>query len=103
MEQQDKKISQMTQLTNISGDESVPVVRSGGNYRVLVNQIVALARQTMVAAETGKGLSANDFTDAFKAKLEGLSNYDDTEVRALMTAINGRLDTILRRRGIDGD
>lgn len=95
MEQQDKKISQMTQLTNISGDESVPVVRSGGNYRVLVNQIVALARQTMVAAETGKGLSANDFTDAFKAKLEGLSNYDDAEVRSLITAVNGRLDTIL--------
>ena len=95
MEQQDKKISQMTQLTNISGDESVPVVRSGGNYRVLVNQIVALARQTMVAAETGKGLSANDFTDALKAKLEGLSNYDDAEVRSLITAINGRLDTIL--------
>lgn len=95
MEQQDKKISQMTQLTNISGDESVPVVRSGGNYRVLVNQIVALARQTMVAAETGKGLSANDFTNALKAKLEGLSNYDDAEVRSLITAVNGRLDTIL--------
>lgn len=95
MEQQDKKISQMTQLTNISGDESVPVVRSGGNYRVLVNQIVALARQTMVEAQAGKGLSANDFTDALKAKLEGLSNYDDAEVRSLITAVNGRLDTIL--------
>lgn len=95
MEQQDKKISQMTQLTNISGDESVPVVRSGGNYRVLVNQIVALARQTMVAAETGKGLSANDFTNTLKAKLEGLSNYDDTQVRALIAAVSGRLDTIL--------
>lgn len=43
----------------------------------------------------GKGLSANDFTDALKAKLEGLSNYDDTEVRALITAVSGRLDTIL--------
>lgn len=95
MEQQDKKISQMTQLTNISGDEIVPVVKSGGNYSALVNQIVALARQTMVEAQVGKGLSANDFTDAFKAKLEGLSNYDDAEVRSLITAVNGRLDTIL--------
>ena len=43
----------------------------------------------------GKGLSANDFTDAFKAKLEGLSNYDDAEVRSLIAAINGRLDTII--------
>lgn len=95
MEQQDKKISQMPPLQTVSGEEIVPVVKSGGNYRVLVNQIVALARQTMVAAETGKGLSANDFTDAFKAKLEGLSNYDDAEVRSLITAVNGRLDTIL--------
>ena len=95
MEQTDKKISQMAPLQTVSGDEIVPVVKSGGNYRVLVNQIVALARQTMVAAETGKGLSANDFTNALKAKLEGLSNYDDTEVRSLITVINGRLDTIL--------
>lgn len=95
MEQTDKKISQMPPLQTVSGEEIVPVVKSGGNYSALVNQIVALARQTMVAAETGKGLSANDFTDAFKAKLEGLSNYDDAEVRSLITAVNGRLDTIL--------
>ena len=95
MEQQDKKISQMPPLQTVSGDEIVPVVKSGGNYSTLVSQIVALARQTMVEAQAGKGLSANDFTDAFKAKLEGLSNYDDAEVRSLIAAINGRLDTIL--------
>lgn len=95
MEQTDKKISQMAPLQTVSGDEIVPVVKSGGNYSALVSQIVALARQTMVEAQAGKGLSANDFTDALKAKLEGLSNYDDTEVRALITAVSGRLDTIL--------
>ncbi len=95
MEQTDKKISQMPPLQTVSGEELVPVVKSGGNYSALVSQIVALARQTMVVAQAGKGLSANDFTDALKAKLEGLSNYDDTQVRALITAINGRLDTIL--------
>lgn len=95
MEQTDKKISQMPPLQTVSGEEIVPVVKSGGNYSTLVSQIVALARQTMVEAQAGKGLSTNDFTDAFKAKLEGLSNYDDAEVRSLITAINGRLDTIL--------
>lgn len=95
MEQTDKKISQMPPLQTVSGDEIVPVVKSGGNYSALVSQIVALARQTMVEAQAGKGLSANDFTDALKAKLEGLSNYDDTEVRSLITAVSGRLDTIL--------
>lgn len=95
MEQTDKKISQMPPLQTVSGEEIVPVVKSGGNYSALVSQIVALARQTMVEAQAGKGLSANDFTDALKAKLEGLSNYNDTEVRSLITVINGRLDTIL--------
>lgn len=32
----------------------------------------------------GKGLSSNDFTDAEKAKLAGLKNYDDTQVRELI-------------------
>ena len=30
----------------------------------------------------GKELSSNDFTDALKEKLEGLENYDDTEIKA---------------------
>ena len=32
----------------------------------------------LVAAETGKGLSSNDYTTAEKTKLAGLENYDDT-------------------------
>lgn len=31
---------------------------------------------------TGKGLSTNDFTDAYKTKVDGLSNYDDADVKA---------------------
>lgn len=38
-----------------------------------------------VDKEEGKGLSSNDYTDADKEKLEGLSNYDDTEVRAQLS------------------
>ena len=37
-----------------------------------------------VDKEQGKGLSSNDFTDAEKAKLAGLKNYDDTQVRELI-------------------
>lgn len=33
----------------------------------------------------GKGLSSNDYTDADKLKLAGLENYDDTQVRELIT------------------
>lgn len=35
----------------------------------------------LVQKEEGKGLSSNDFTNEFKQKLEGLENYDDTEVK----------------------
>lgn len=34
-----------------------------------------------VSAEKGKGLSANDFTNEYKTKLDGLENYDDTEAK----------------------
>lgn len=38
---------------------------------------------------TGKGLSTNDFTNALKSKLEGLSNYDDSTIN---TALSGKVD-----------
>ena len=37
-----------------------------------------------VDKEEGKGLSSNDYTDAEKAKLAGLENYDDTQIKALI-------------------
>ena len=39
--------------------------------------------------ESGKGLSENDFTNEYKAKLDGLENYDDTELRGV---INTKVD-----------
>lgn len=44
-----------------------------------------------VDKETGKGLSSNDYTDAEKAKLAGLENYDDTQIKTL---INGKQNII---------
>ncbi len=39
---------------------------------------------------TGKGLSTNDFTNADKSKLNGLENYDDTDVKAdISSALSG--------------
>lgn len=42
---------------------------------------------TKVDKVTGKGLSSNDFTDAYKDKLGNLENYDDTAIIA-ETALN---------------
>lgn len=44
-----------------------------------------------VRKEEGKGLSANDYSDTDKEKLEGLNNYDDTALREM---IDGKQDTI---------
>ena len=44
---------------------------------------------TKVTIVAGKNLSSNDFTDALKEKLEGLSNYDDT---AIKSALSNKLD-----------
>lgn len=40
-----------------------------------------------VDKQTGKGLSTNDYTTEEKTKLAGLSNYNDSEVRELITAL----------------
>ena len=41
----------------------------------------------------GYSLSKNDFTDALKTKLEGLSNYDDTELVSAINTLNGDINT----------
>lgn len=48
-----------------------------------------------VNMEEGKGLSSNDFTNALKAKLESLSNYDDQELREAINAIESTIDTLI--------
>lgn len=49
-----------------------------------------------VDKEEGKGLSSEDFTAALKTKLEGLSNYDDTELRGLISVLHNYDDTAIR-------
>ena len=43
---------------------------------------------------SGKGLSTNDYTTTEKNKLAGLSNYDDTEVRNLITSLTSRVTAL---------
>lgn len=48
-----------------------------------------------VDKENGKQLSTNDFTTALKDKLESLSNYNDTEVKASIQALETKFSTLL--------
>jgi hypothetical protein len=44
---------------------------------------------------SGKQLSTEDFTSALKAKLEGLSNYDDTTLSNAISGLETRLNTLV--------
>lgn len=43
----------------------------------------------------GKGLSTEDFTTVLKQKLEGLSNYDDTELSEALSTLRGDFDKLV--------
>ena len=50
---------------------------------------------TKVDKVEGKQLSTNDFTTALKTKLEGLTNYDDSDIRTSITNIQNMVDYTL--------
>ena len=53
------------------------------------------ADDNKVAKVEGKQLSTEDFTTAFKQKLEGLTNYDDADVRSAIEELQNSLDAIV--------
>ena len=50
-----------------------------------------------VDRQTGKGLSTNDYTTEGKNKLAGLTNYNDSEVRELITALTLKVNGLEER------
>lgn len=42
----------------------------------------------------GKGLSTNDFTDDEKAKLKGLHNYNDSDLRKIIQVLLKRIEKL---------
>ena len=66
------------------------------NTQVINAKVTAInsTLATKVDKVAGYGLSKNDFTDALKTKLEGLSNYDDTSVRSLIQANTAAIATL---------
>lgn len=50
-----------------------------------------------VDRQTGKGLSTNDYTTEEKNRLAGLTNYNDSEVRELITALTLKVNGLEER------
>lgn len=63
-------------------EESDPVYLKDKPSLALKSEIPDISGK--VDKEEGKSLSSNDYTDSEKAKLAGLQNYDDSEVRGLI-------------------
>lgn len=64
-----------------------------GNTWVLVNNVETL-KESKVDKVEGKQLSTEDYTTTEKSKLASLSNYNDAEVRELISALSLRLTTL---------
>ena len=58
-----------------------------------IERFLAAVKQHLI--DSGKVLSTNDFTNALKTKLDGLSNYNDTELRQQVNEIRADLDLLL--------
>lgn len=59
-----------------------------------LKQDVETLKESKVDKVEGKQLSTEDYKTAEKSKLAGLSNYNDNEVRELISALNLRLTTL---------
>ena len=59
-----------------------------------IKQQIADLEQNKEDKVEGKGLSTEDYTTEEKSKLASLQNYNDSEVRELISALNLRLTTL---------
>ena len=63
-----------------------------GNWEK-VDEAYGNLNKNKVEKEDGKGLSTNDFTNTDKEKLDGLKNYDDTEIKQDIEDIKDEQET----------
>lgn len=59
------------------------------------NKVVTAALESKVNKVEGKQLSTEDFTSLLKAKLEGLSNYDDTAIQGAINSLTTQINTLV--------
>lgn len=76
-------------------------VATSGSYNDLDNKpdlgvyATKLELSDKVDKVSGKQLTTEDFTTALKNKLEGLSNYDDTELSEALSTLRGDFDKLV--------
>ena len=71
---------------------------------LLITELVKFYTQSLevkVNKVDGKQLSTEDFTTALKTKLQGLSNYDDTEITTALSSLQSQIDTLVSGNASD--
>lgn len=83
-------ITESIELTSVLENIST----GGGLYDdTEIRNAIAVLDVQKVDKENGKGLSSEDFTPALKTKLEGLSNYDDTQIAKRIQEVEADIPT----------
>lgn len=84
-------------VTNTNtGTSSTKPIAIGGATSTTAGMFSASDKRKLDSLDTtNKQLSTEDFTTALKEKLQGLTNYDDSELDAKIEALKSRLDTLL--------
>lgn len=77
------------------GSVTVDSELSETSTNAIQNKAVTKALNSKVEKVDGKQLSTEDFTSAFKAKLEGLNNYDDTSIRNAVDSLITQINTLV--------
>lgn len=80
---------------NIDELEIVNNLTQGGETAALSAEQGKLLNEKKVDKEKGKQLSTEDFTTLLKNKLEGLNNYNDRELRSIISTIENRLNVLI--------
>lgn len=102
-----RTIHEVPLVSEVKGGMKIPI-SDGGNLpqtasveqinKFISDQIKIYVKDILeryVEKIDGKGLSTNDFTNSLKEKLNGLSNYDDTEIVSNVEKLQNVLDTLV--------
>lgn len=76
-------------------DVEVDTELSEESSNAIANKTVTAALKNKVDKVDGKQLSTEDFTSLLKAKLDGLSNYDDTSIRNAINSLTTQINTLV--------
>lgn len=89
------KAAYVESITFIFDNASKTWNAQGGDAELITNEQLTSALEDKQDKVSGKQLSTEDFTTALKTKLEGLSNYDDTELSEALSTLRGDFDKLV--------